>query len=103
MPKKKKEKKPKVKKEKKPKVKKEKEPKVKKEKKPKVKKVKTDRNIDYSAIQMLNVPESKLRDGFNPATGQYDTTQGKRVAPGKPDQLAASNKHRLVLSFPLKC
>ena len=65
-------------------------PKKKKEKKPKVKKVKTNRNIDYSAIQMQKVPESKLQDGFNPVTGQYDTTQGKRVAPGK---LSASFIH----------
>ncbi len=48
-----------------------------------MKKAKTNRNIDYSAIHMQKVPESKLQEGYNPTTRQYDTKGGKRVAPGE--------------------
>lgn len=54
----------------------------KKKKKAKQPKVKIKKDVDYSAIQMQRVPSEKLRQGFNPATGQYDTTKGTRVPAG---------------------
>ena len=38
--------------------------------------------VDYSAIHMAKSPSARLREGYNPSTGLYDTPAAARTPPG---------------------
>ena len=38
--------------------------------------------VDYSAIHMAKSPSARLREGYNPSTGLYDTPPAARTPPG---------------------